>query len=64
MNGEGEIMVKNNKRKLELDDELKMMFADLKASIEKVCRGNYTHKDQHMPKVYKVVSRGGDEWER
>jgi hypothetical protein len=62
-------MIKNNKRKLAIDDELKRMFADLKASIVKQQRGNGTRPgrvlmDQHMVPVYRTIKPGGDRWTR
>jgi hypothetical protein len=59
-------MIKNNKRKLAIDDDLKRMFADLKASIEKHQRGggHFTLKDTHMVPVYRTVKPGGDRWTR
>ncbi len=59
-------MYSNNKRKLKHDDELKRLFADLKASIVKHQRGNshFTIKDTHMVPVYRTIKPGGDRWER
>lgn len=63
-------MAKNcNKRNLEdIKDPLERAYADLKASIEKACKGGErSHpkiSDIRFPATYKVVSRGDDDWRR
>ena len=58
----------SNKRQLSVDDELERAYADLKASIQKAvsqtAKFRRPTRNIEMPPVYKVVSRGDDDWRK